>query len=69
MSKRINVNPDHYKTAGRLKPGDTALQDQQKSRYGENRARIRKRAATPPRPRRKGAGEREDEGEEEGGAE
>jgi hypothetical protein len=34
MSKRINVNPDHYKVAGRERPGDgipaprgNALQD------------------------------------------
>jgi hypothetical protein len=24
MSKRINVNPDHYKAAGRERPGDAA---------------------------------------------
>ena len=24
MSKRINVNPDHYKVAGRERPGDVA---------------------------------------------
>jgi len=25
MSKRINVNPDHYKVAGRERPGDAAV--------------------------------------------
>jgi hypothetical protein len=25
MSKRINVNPDHYKLAGRERPGDAGV--------------------------------------------
>ena len=25
MSKRINVNPDHYKVAGRERPGDAVV--------------------------------------------
>ncbi|HVT44551.1 MAG TPA: hypothetical protein VMT00_09185 [Thermoanaerobaculia bacterium] len=30
MSKQINVNPDHYKTAGRERPGDGIVQKYRK---------------------------------------
>ncbi len=30
MSKKNNVHPDHYKTAGRTRPGDDILQDRYK---------------------------------------
>ena len=42
MSRKTNVNPDHYKTAGRLRPGDPALQDLDKQLFGERRARLRR---------------------------
>ena len=30
MSKRINVNPDHYKVAGRERPGEDIAHEQHK---------------------------------------
>jgi hypothetical protein len=39
MSKRINVNPDHYKSAGRERPDDAA------------RERVKQRPPAPPLPR------------------
>jgi hypothetical protein len=36
MSKRINVNPDHYKGAGRERPGDA------RPKTPKQRARVRK---------------------------
>lgn len=36
MSKRINVNPDHYKGAGRERPGDA------RPKPPKQRARVRK---------------------------
>jgi hypothetical protein len=32
MSKSINVNPDHYKVAGRERPGDAIVRDSKKQR-------------------------------------
>jgi hypothetical protein len=32
MSKSINVNPDHYKVAGRERPGDAIVRDPKKQR-------------------------------------
>jgi hypothetical protein len=40
MSKAINVNPDHYKTAGRERPGD-ARPKQKTPRGNEEEARER----------------------------
>jgi hypothetical protein len=56
MSKRINVNPDHYKTAGRERPGDQLVQEQYKQQFGQARA-GRGKAKTRPgsRPRGKKA--------------
>jgi hypothetical protein len=56
MSKRINVNPDHYKVAGRERPGDAVVKrplkrsaDLDKSRERWQKARERARAAAVPR--------------------
>ena len=53
MSKRINVNPDHYKVAGRERPGDAvAKKPKQSVRKDESRERwqrSRERNATAPR--------------------
>jgi hypothetical protein len=38
MSKKNNVNPDHYKTAGRLRPGDPGLQELEKQQYAQAQA-------------------------------
>ena len=43
MSKRINVNPDHYKTEGRDRPNRAAE---------ERQSRATKAAASPSAPRR-----------------
>ena len=48
MSKRINVNPDHYKVAGRERPGNAvakapkqlAAMDQTRERWQRTRART-----------------------------
>lgn len=38
MSKKNNVNPDHYKTAGRMRPGEPGLQERQKQEYAQAQA-------------------------------
>jgi hypothetical protein len=48
MSKRINVNPDHYKVAGRERPGDavakrpkkSAVMDDTRERWQRSRERA-----------------------------
>ena len=35
MSKNINVNPDHYKVAGRERQGEDIPQDEHKQAYKE----------------------------------
>ncbi len=51
MSKNINVNPDHYKTAGRERPGQASLHTAEKRRYGNTRANLAQGAAGPARKR------------------
>ena len=48
MSKRINVNPDHYKTAGRERPGKVEAQrpvpvPARKTKTKERRPTIKKK--------------------------
>lgn len=38
MSKKNNVNPDHYKTAGRERPGQDVVQEIQKQNFAEAKA-------------------------------
>ena len=38
MSKKNNVNPDHYKTAGRERPGEDIVHDVYKRRYTQSRS-------------------------------
>ncbi len=38
MSKKNNVNPDHYKTAGRERPGEDIVHDVYKRRYAQSRS-------------------------------
>jgi len=38
MSKKNNVNPDHYKTAGRERPGEDIVHDLYKRRYTQSRS-------------------------------
>jgi hypothetical protein len=52
MSKRINVNPDHYKVAGRERPGDAVAKKPKQSPTmdkARERWQSRERAATVPR--------------------
>jgi hypothetical protein len=55
MSKRINVNPDHYKVAGRERPGNAVAKTPKQSaamdKASERWHRSRVRAAAP-RPKR-----------------
>ena len=41
MSKRINVNPDHYKVAGRERPGNAVAKTPKQSAAMDNKARER----------------------------
>jgi hypothetical protein len=38
MSKKNNVNPDHYKTAGRERPGEDIVHDAYKRWYAQSRS-------------------------------
>jgi hypothetical protein len=38
MSKKNNVNPDHYKTAGRERQGEDIVHDVYKRRYTQSRS-------------------------------
>ena len=38
MSKKNNINPDHYKTAGRERPGEDIVRDVYKRRYAQLRS-------------------------------
>lgn len=37
MSKKSNVNPDHYKTAGRTRQGENIVQEIQTQKYAQSR--------------------------------
>jgi hypothetical protein len=51
MSKRINVNPDHYKTAGRERPGKGVLVDREKRELtAGKRSEAPTKGARPPGP-------------------
>jgi hypothetical protein len=43
MSKRINVNPDHYKTAGRERQGEDVVTDLEKQKLTRSKPPRRKR--------------------------
>jgi hypothetical protein len=58
VSKRINVNPDHYKVAGRERPGDAVAKAKEHARSDKEAvARWQKRSA-----RVKGNGKRKGKG-------
>ena len=61
MSKRINVNPDHYKQAGRTRPGDDVVHTRSKQRPRRAETEASKRAARR-RPRKRAAAADEDDG-------
>ena len=45
MAKKSNVNPDHYKTAGREPQGQDAVHKVQKQDFTEAKAQQKKRSA------------------------
>ena len=45
MSNKSNVNPDHYKTAGRDRQGDEVQPELEKQKYTGTRRRGKKRRA------------------------
>ena len=49
MSRRNKVNPDHYKTAGRLTTDDLARERQKQRGQGDKPSTRRGRAAPKPR--------------------
>jgi hypothetical protein len=40
MSKKNNVNPDHYKTAGRERQGEDIIHDVYKRRYAQSKSQA-----------------------------
>lgn len=44
MSKKNNVNPDHYKTRGRERQGEDILQEVHKQEYAQAQAKIDNKA-------------------------
>jgi hypothetical protein len=40
MSKKNNVNPDHYKTAGRERQGEDIIHDVYKRRYAQSKSQV-----------------------------
>jgi len=40
MSKKNNINPDHYKTAGRERPGEDIIHDVYKRRYALSKSQT-----------------------------
>ena len=40
MSKAINVNPDHYKVAGRERPGNAVAKDPKEPESGTEKTRA-----------------------------
>lgn len=45
MSKYTNVNPGHYKVAGRTRVGEDIVQRDHKAALTQNRKKVRKKAA------------------------
>jgi len=56
MGRKSNVDPDHYKTAGRDPQGQSVLQEVERQKLKEVQARLSRATAGPvPAPRRKRA--------------
>ena len=56
MARKSNVNPDHYKTAGRDPQGQAVLQELEHQKLTEGQARLsHATAGAAPAPRRKKA--------------
>jgi len=52
MSKKSNVNPDHYKTAGRDPIGQAVVQERQKQKLKKTQVQTRQGASKRRAPRR-----------------
>jgi hypothetical protein len=50
MSGKNNVNPDHYKVAGRNRPNETVIHERQKQAMAQERERLERRRKVQPRP-------------------
>lgn len=51
MSQKNNVNPDHYKVAGRDRQGEDVVHEREKQSLAEEQAGTdRRKGAQPPRP-------------------
>jgi hypothetical protein len=67
MSNKNNVNPDHYKVAGRDRQGEAVVHERQRQSLARDEARRARQAKRRPAPRKPGAaGAAKVEGEEEG---
>ena len=67
MSNKNNVNPDHYKVAGRDRQGEAVVHDRQRQSMAREEARLaRQKKTTRPAPARtrRPAGDGESSGEE-----
>jgi hypothetical protein len=40
VSKKVNVNPDHYKVAGRLRQGDDVVQEEHRQSLAQRKRRA-----------------------------
>ncbi len=57
MGKKVNVNPDHYKTAGRERQGDDIVQEIHRQKFAQEKAAARttaKKAARKQRTKKTG---------------
>ena len=50
MSGKNNVNPDFYKVAGRDRPNETVIHEQEKQSMARERERLERRKKVQPRP-------------------
>jgi hypothetical protein len=69
MSGKNNVNPDHYKVAGRDRPGEDVVHERQKQSLAQEQARLARRKRPGARPTRAPASRGKDDqdgGREEG---
>ncbi len=66
MSNKNNVNPDHYKVAGRDRQGETVVHDQQRQSMARGEARLlrRKKKAPTAAGTRRPAGDGKEEGDD-----
>jgi hypothetical protein len=50
MSSKNNVNPDHYKTGGRLRQGEAIVHEEEKKEFTQSRADAKKQNYIPGAP-------------------